>query len=149
VLEVLDERERLQDSLVTQKHIAHGYNCAAGEAANPQLMDAFMNILRDEHQIQYEIFNEMRVRGWYQPKEANMNDIRQSFSKWSQELQQVHSNTMRAGAKQVGAQQTGIQSPGYQTGIPQYGFQTGVGMPQQPGDIQQQNMYRSPQNPVI
>lgn len=146
---MLDEKERLQDSLVTQKHIAHGYNCAAGEAANPQLMDTFMNILRDEHQIQYEIFNEMRVRGWYQPKEANMGDIHQSFSKWSRELQQVRSNAVQTGAKQTGTQQAGIHPPGYQTGIPQYGFQTGVRMPQQPGDIQQQDMYHSPQNPMI
>jgi hypothetical protein len=41
------------------------------------------------------------------------------------------------------------QPPSYQTGIPHYGFQTGVGMPQQPNDIQQQNLYRSPQNPMI
>lgn len=140
---MLDEKDRLQDSLVTQKYIAHGYNSAATEAANPQLMDTFINILRDEHQIQKDIFNEMRIRGWYQPKEANTNDIRQSFSKWSQELQRVQNKAMQAGAKQAGA-----QPPSYQTGIPQYGFQTGVGMPQT-NDLHQQNLYRSPQNPMI
>jgi len=149
MMRVLDERERLQDSLVTQKYIAHGYNSAATEAANPQLMDTFINILRDEHQIQKDIFNEMRMRGWYQPKEANTNDIRQSLSKWSQELQRFQNKTRQAGAQQAGLQQTSAQPPGYQTGIPHYGFQTGVGMPQQPNDIQQQNLYRSPQNPMI
>jgi spore coat protein CotF len=149
MIKVLDEKDRLQDSLVTQKYIAHGYNSAATEAANPQLMDTFINILRDEHQIQKEIFNEMRIRGWYQPKEANTNDIRQSFSKWSQELQRVQNKAIQTSAQQARPQQTGAQPPSYQTGIPHYGFQTGVGMPQQPNDIQQQNLYRSPQNPMI
>ncbi len=145
---MLDEKERLTDSLITQKYIANGYNTAATEAANSQLMDTFMNILRDEQQIHKEIFNEMKSRGWYQPKEANMNDIRQNFSKWSQELQRVQSSALQAGAKQAGTQQIGVQQTGYQTGIPQYGFQAGIGMPQT-NEMQQQNMYRSPQNPMI
>ncbi len=138
---MLDEKDRLTDALITQKYIASGYDKAASESANTQLMDAFMGILRDEHQIQHEVFNEMSNRGWYQPKAANMSDINQHISKWTQELQRVQNMAFH----QQGTQQGNYQ----QTNIPQYGFQTGVGMPQTGSDIQQQTMYRPPQNPMI
>lgn len=155
---MLNEKDRLTDSLITQKYIASGYNLAAAESANSQLMDAFIGILRDEHQIHHEIFNEMSNRGWYQPKAANMNDIGQHMTKWNQELQRVQTTAFRQpGAQQagypMGAQQagyqTGAQQSGYPAGIPQYGFQTGVGLPQMGNEAQQQTMYRPPQNPMI
>lgn len=147
---MLEEKDRLTDSLITQKYIASGYNTAATESANSQLMDAFIGILRDEHQIHHEIFNEMQHRGWYQPKTANMNDLSQNVNKWNQELQRVQNSAFRqAGTQQAGYQQFGTQQAGYQAGIPQYGFQTGVGMPQMGTNAQQQTLYRPPQNPMI
>ncbi|KUK83458.1 MAG: Uncharacterized protein XD97_0177 [Pelotomaculum thermopropionicum] len=138
---VIDEKDRLTDTLITQKYIASGYNSAASESANTQLMENFMGILRDEQQIQHEIFNEMKNRGWYQPSAAKMNDITQSLNQWSQELQRVQNNAFR----RQGMQQS--QPPGYQSGIPQYSYQPGFGQ-QQMGEAQQQPMYRPPQNPM-
>jgi len=138
---MLDEKDRLTDALITEKYIASGYNLAALESANNQIMDAFSGILRDVHQIQHEIFNEMNSRGWYQPKAANPNDISQNISKWNQELQRVqHAAAFRPGMP---------QQQGYQAGAPQYGFQTGVSMPQVGSESQQHTMYRPPQNPTL
>ncbi|NLI13911.1 spore coat protein [Pelotomaculum propionicicum] len=138
---MLDEKDRLTDTLITQKYIATGYNTAALESANNQIMDAFSGILRDEQQIQHEIFTEMNSRGWYQPKAANPNDITQNINKWNQELQRIqHTAAIRPGA---------MPQQGYQAGMTQYGFQTGVSMPQMGGEAQQQTMYRPPQNPMI
>lgn len=139
---MFDEKDRLTDALITQKYIASGYNLAAGEAANNQLMDAMLNILRDEHQIHHEIFNEMKNRGYYQPKAANMNDLTQNLNNWSQEYQRVQQNTFRQQGGQAAYQ------AGYQTGVPQYGYQTGVGLPQT-GNEAGQALYRPPQNPMI
>ncbi|BAF60309.1 hypothetical protein PTH_2128 [Pelotomaculum thermopropionicum SI] len=141
---MLEEKDRLTDSLITQKYIASGYNMAAIESANNQLMDTFLSILRDEHQIQHEIFNEMRNRGWYQPKAASMNDISQNMSKWSQELQRVQSTALHQHPMHQATYQ-----PGYQAGMPQYGFQSGAAMPQMGAEAQQQAMYRPPQNPTL
>lgn len=141
---MLDEKDRLTDSLITQKYIASGYNLAASEAANSQLMDTLIGILRDEHQIHHEIFNEMKARGWYQPKAANLNDISQNINKWGQEYQRVQQSAMR----QQGTQQRNYQAGYHQAGIPQYGYQTGVGLPQTTNDPGQV-LYRPPQNPMI
>ncbi|OPY58810.1 MAG: Coat F domain protein [Pelotomaculum sp. PtaU1.Bin035] len=137
---MLDEKDRLTDSLITQKHIASGYNLAAAEASNTQLKDTFLNILKDEHLIQHEIFNEMSNHGWYQPKPANINDINQNMNKWSQELQRVQSTAYS---------RPGTQQGNYQASFPQYGFQTGAGMQQMGSEVQHQTMYRPPQNPMV
>lgn len=137
---MLEEKDRLTDSLITQKYIASGYNLAALESANSQIMDTFTGILRDEHQIQHEIFNEMHSRGWYQPKAANPNDLSQNINKWNQELQRIQNTAFRP---------AGMHQQGYPAGVPQYGFQTGVGMPQMGNEPPQQTMYRPPQNPMI
>lgn len=138
---MLDEKDRLTDSLITEKYIAGGYNHAALEASNSQLLDTFAGILREEQQIQHEIFIEMNNRGWYQPKTANMNDLSQNINKWNQELQKLQSTALRSTGQQ--------QQQAYQGNIPQYTFQTGVGMPQtQMGMPQSQTMYRPPQNPM-
>jgi len=138
---VIEERDRLTDSLITQKHIAHGYNAAVSEAANSHLMETFMGILRDEHQIQHEIFHEMHSRGWYQPKAASASDLSQYLTRWNQDYQRVQNFIFR----QPGTHQT------YQPGVPQYGFQAGTGAHQAGGEMPHQayqGMYRPPQNPI-
>ncbi|MDD4334852.1 MAG: spore coat protein [Desulfotomaculaceae bacterium] len=138
---MFEDKDRLTDNLVTQKYLAGGYNHAALEAANSQLLDAFTGILRDEHQIQHEIFLEMNNRGWYQPKTTNMNDLSQHINKWNQELQRVQNTAAR---RAMSPQQA------FQGNVPQYNYQAGVNMPQQMGTPPTQTtMYRPPQSPVI
>ena len=112
---MLDDKDRLTDVLITEKYIAGGYNHAALEAANSQLLDAFTGILRDVHQIQHEIFLEMNNRGWYQPKTANMNELNQNINKWNQELQKRR--TRLPDAPCLHNRLSG--------NIPQYNYQTG------------------------
>jgi len=132
VNKVLDEKDKLTDSLILQKYKSNAYNVAATESANSQLMDVFMGILRDEHQIGHEIFLEMNNRGWYQPKAANMNEFNQNMQKWGQDLQRLQQNVP------------------HQAGYPHHG-QPQTPIYQQPGNLppHQQAMYRPPQNPVI
>ncbi|MDD4169151.1 MAG: spore coat protein [Desulfotomaculaceae bacterium] len=136
---MLEEKDRLTDSLMTEKYIAGGYNLAALETSNVQLKESLMGILREEHLIQHEIFKEMNNRGWYQPKTANMNDLSQNLNKWNQELQRVQNAALR---------QPGTQPGNQQTNFPQYGFQPGSSMPPTENQVQQ-NMYRPPQNPMV
>ena len=79
----LGDREALSDFLATQKLISSTYNTFAGECANTQLRDEFLDILKDEHCIQSELFSEMQSRGWYQVQQADANEVtkvRQKFS---------------------------------------------------------------------
>ncbi len=71
----LGDKEMLSDLLATQKHITNNYNICAGECKCIELRDTFLNILKDEHNIQSEIFDESFSRGWYPVKEAPASEI--------------------------------------------------------------------------
>ena len=76
------DKERLQDGLATQKSITAVYNMFTTECANPEVRGAFMSILKDEHDIQNEVFAEMQKRGWYQVQPAEQQKIQQARSKF-------------------------------------------------------------------
>jgi len=79
----LTDKEMLTDTLASQKMIENTYNLFASECANQQIRDEFMNILRDEHDISYNVFQEMSQRGWYQTKVADANEVTQAKNKYS------------------------------------------------------------------
>lgn len=78
--------EMMDDSIASQKLISSSYNTFANECATPNLRDEFLNILKDEHQIQAEIFTEMQKRGWYQITPADQNQITQAKQKYQNML---------------------------------------------------------------
>ena len=78
----MGDKEMITDSLSSQKFVTSGYNTFANECVNPSLRNDFMNILKEEHQIQSELFSEMQNRGWYQVKPADQNDINMAKQKY-------------------------------------------------------------------
>ena len=81
--QLLDEKQILQDSLISQKLIADSYNTYAGECVNKQLRDTMLNILGDEHVIQADIFNCLQSHGWYQTEPAQQQKIMQAKQKFT------------------------------------------------------------------
>ncbi len=79
---VMTEREMMEDSLSSQKHIAAGYNTCAGECNSAQLRTAVLNILADEQELGSQIFDAMQARGWYQIKEAEQSDVSKTKQKF-------------------------------------------------------------------
>ena len=76
------DREIMDDILSSQKHISEGYNTFSNECVNQQLQNDMLNILKEEHNIQFTVFNEMQKRGWYNPDAAQaqmINDIKTKF----------------------------------------------------------------------
>ncbi|MDR0293847.1 MAG: spore coat protein [Oscillospiraceae bacterium] len=71
----LGDKDMVFDLLATQKHITSQYNTHAGDCACTDLRDTFLNLLKEEHTIQSELFNESQTRGWYPVKEAPPSDI--------------------------------------------------------------------------
>ena len=71
-------KEVMNDVLNTQKHLTDTYNTFANECASPQLKDAFVNILSDEHQMQHQVFTDMQQRGWYQVEPADQTKVCQA-----------------------------------------------------------------------
>lgn len=78
----LSDKEIMDDVLSSQKHITGIYDTFSNECVNYQLQNDMLNILRDEHNIQFDVFSEMQKRGWYSPSSAQQNMIDQTKTKY-------------------------------------------------------------------
>lgn len=76
------DKDILTDQLSSQKFIADNYNVYASECASPALKSEMMNILSEEHQIQFEVFSEMQKHGWYMVEQADQQKITQCKQKF-------------------------------------------------------------------
>ena len=81
--QTMGDKELINDSIASQKQIESSYNTFANECVNPTLRSDFLNILKEEHDIQFDLFSEMQKRGWYQTKPADQTEVSQSKQKYS------------------------------------------------------------------
>lgn len=79
----MGDKELLTDSIASQKLISNNYNVFASECVNVNLKNDFLSILREEQQIQTDLYNEMQKNGWYQVSQADQNKIAQARMKYS------------------------------------------------------------------
>ena len=80
--QMMDDKTMLTDALTSQKTVTTGYNTFANECACPNLRQEMMDLLSDEHDIQYELFQEMDKRGWYPTTPAEkqkITDLKKQF----------------------------------------------------------------------
>ena len=78
-----DDREIMNDALISQKFLTDDYNIFAGECSTPAVYNDFMTILAEEHQIQNEVFQEMSKRGWYQTQPAEQQKINETRTRFA------------------------------------------------------------------
>ncbi len=77
------DKERLSDTLSSQKSITSSYNTVANECSSEEIMLTMLNILEDEHKIEHAIWKEMNSRGWYEVENAEQNKIEKERNKFS------------------------------------------------------------------
>lgn len=73
-----DDKTMMTDMLATQKFIASHYNDYAGECATKQAKSRLMKILNEEHDIQFQIFENMQAKGWYKTELAPADKVNQT-----------------------------------------------------------------------
>ena len=80
------EKEILSDGLSTQKAATDKFNTSANECTHTTLRDTFMKILEQEHHIQYEVFQMMHEKGFYQTPAAEEKKIEEAKMKFAQSV---------------------------------------------------------------
>ncbi|MDK2800124.1 MAG: hypothetical protein PWP27_1956 [Clostridiales bacterium] len=80
--QTMSDKEIVNDSIASQKQIESAYNTYINECTNSKLRADFSNILREEYDIQADLFQEMQKRGWYQVQQAQQNQIQQAKQKY-------------------------------------------------------------------
>lgn len=71
------EKELMHDLLASEKQVIHAYSTGMTESSCTNLRNTLEDNLRNVEQIQYEIFNVMQQKNWYQIKEAPANEVQQ------------------------------------------------------------------------
>lgn len=79
---VFSEREIINDVLSSEKQMITAYGTYLAESTCENLRSELMKIINDKQQIQYQVFDLMRQKGWYQVKNANMNDVQNATQKF-------------------------------------------------------------------
>ncbi|MBE6811987.1 MAG: spore coat protein [Ruminococcaceae bacterium] len=79
----LGDKEMMSDVLSGQKMIASIYNTFSNECTNDALRTDMLTILREEHNMQADVFNEMKKRGWYAPANAEQTAVQQAKTKYT------------------------------------------------------------------
>ncbi len=79
----LGDKEMMTDMLADQKMITGIYNTFSNECTNDALRSDMLTILREEHNMQADVFNEMRKRGWYTPVDADASAVQQAKAKYA------------------------------------------------------------------
>jgi spore coat protein CotF len=76
------DQQILEDFLISEKHMTDSYNLYAGECVNQQLRTTMLDILKDVHTIQADIFSTMQTNGWYQVDPAEQQKIQKARQKF-------------------------------------------------------------------
>ncbi len=84
-----DDQAKMTDSLNTQKSITQQYNHYAGECSTKSRRNKLMDILNEEHEMQYEVFSAMQKRGWYTPQQAESKKQQQACKQFTQMEKQL------------------------------------------------------------
>lgn len=61
----LNDRDRLNDILATEKYLTDSFNTAVREASHDQLFQTTLQILTESHQAARNVYNLMFQKGWY------------------------------------------------------------------------------------
>ncbi|MEG0019801.1 MAG: spore coat protein [Oscillospiraceae bacterium] len=96
-----DDKTMMTDMLSTQKFIAQNYNSYAGECASKQAKAKLMKILGEEHDIQFQIYEQMSAKGWYPTMPAPQDKINEAVQQHVQGATNLTKTADKARAKKV------------------------------------------------
>lgn len=80
----MQDKELMDDMLAAQKMATANYSLFANECAGKPLRDDMLSILREEHDIQADLFYQMQSKGWYPTPPAEQQKITETRQKFSQ-----------------------------------------------------------------
>ncbi len=74
----LTEQELLNDLLNQEKHLISSYASYIQEASCPNLRKILSNQFNQTSADQYQVFDQMRQKGYYQTKDASDQEVQQA-----------------------------------------------------------------------
>ena len=82
--EIYTEKEILGDALSSQKATTALFNTSANECVHEDVRQTLLNILKEEHEIQQDVFIMMHAEGYYPTPDADTKKVQQLKQQYSQ-----------------------------------------------------------------
>ena len=82
--QILTEQDMITDALSTEKQLTKLYATAVSEASCQILRNEITKMFTETQQLQFEVFNALKSRGWYQVKNTETADVQQAVAKFRQ-----------------------------------------------------------------
>ena len=79
----MNDRDRLNDLLATEKYLTDSFNISAREASHSSLHQDIMTILNETHQYQYEMFELMFKQGHYKLEAEQQQKLDQAYQQFN------------------------------------------------------------------
>ncbi|WP_027416938.1 spore coat protein [Aneurinibacillus terranovensis] len=79
----LNDRDRINDILATEKYLTDSLNVAVREASHAELHRDIMTILTETHQCARDIYNVMFQNGWYSLEAEEQQKLDQAYQQFS------------------------------------------------------------------
>lgn len=79
----MNDRDRCNDILTTEKTMASHMNIAAWEASHQQFHQDLMTIVNETQDCHRDLFNVMFQKGWYKLDAENQNTLDQTYTQFS------------------------------------------------------------------
>lgn len=86
---VFTEQEIMNDALSSEKQILTAYGTYLAESTCENLRSELTKIINDKQQLQFQIFDTMRQKGWYNVKNANLTDVQTASQKYQGKKQEM------------------------------------------------------------
>jgi spore coat protein CotF len=86
----MNDRDRLNDMLATEKYLTDNLNIMQREASHRKLFDDLNLALNETHQVAREAFDMMFKKGWYKMQGADRNEV----EKTQQQFANYHSSQL-------------------------------------------------------
>ncbi|MCX7572137.1 spore coat protein [Tumebacillus sp. DT12] len=78
----MNDRDRLNDVLATEKYLTHGYNISCYEMSHRELHDTVLRILNETHEAHRVCFEQMFNNGWYKLPQEELSEVALAYQQF-------------------------------------------------------------------
>lgn len=87
--DVFNDRDRINDLLISYKHLAYMYSLAAQEASNSELYKQFFQLFEETSQLQRDTYDLMFEKGWYALEKQTPEKIEKLYEMFHKQQKQL------------------------------------------------------------
>ena len=85
----MNDKDILNDILLSEKNISNSYSVAINEMSNKYLYKKIMSIFDDTKDMARDIYNLMFTKGWYTITPEEDTKIEKSYTKYSNKMNEL------------------------------------------------------------